>query len=93
MAVAKRRQRELTPNERVRELQVDDRASRAPMRMLDDSWVNAARAWSRQHGFILKGVLDLFDHVASTYYYFGDTWEAAQARAWPDTMEIMCPTT
>jgi hypothetical protein len=85
------RRRSLTPNERVRERQVDDRVARARPRELDESWLAAARAWSRAHRRDVAGVLDMFDTIASTYFYAGDSWETAQARAWSDTVEVLCP--
>lgn len=89
MAVARRRPRELTPNERVKERQVQDRADRARPRELAESWVAAARAWCRANGRELGRVLDLFDELAALHVYCGATWDDAQAKAWTEALELL----
>lgn len=91
MAVRKPKQRVLTPNERVRERQVEDRARRARPRLLDRSWRGAADRFAREHGIRLELVLDTLDEIASTYLYAGDSWEDAQSRAWFDTVAVLTP--
>jgi len=83
--------RKLTPTDRVRDLQREDRVRRAQPRELAEDWVKAARAWARRFGVDVRRVLDTLDEQASIRHYAGEPWDAAQARAWSDTVELLTP--
>lgn len=92
MAVAKRRTRELTPNERVRERQVEDRVERGRFEPREYKWTIDATKLSRDRGVEVDDVLDTFDERALIHEWNGVERDEAERRAWNETVELLCPT-
>jgi hypothetical protein len=93
MGVPRRRPRELTPNERVRERMVDDRVRRGRFEPRSKEWTVKAARLARDRGVDVDDVLDTFDERASMHEWNGYVRAEAEARAWNETVELLCPAT
>lgn len=92
MAVAKRKQRDLTPNERVRERQVEDRVKRGRFEPRSKEWTVKASKLARDRGVDVDDVLNTFDERASLHEWNGFMRAEAEILAWDETVELLCPT-
>lgn len=90
MAVPRRRTRDLTPNERVRERQVEDRVARARPHPRSTEWTVKATNLARSRGVDVDDVLDTFDERASMHEWNGFMRAEAEALAWDETVELLC---
>ncbi len=56
-------------------------------------WVVEANNLTRENRRLdVDHVLDVFDELADLYEWGGDKRDAAEHRAWNDTVELLCPT-
>ncbi len=85
------KQRELTPQARVREREVADRVERARRAdpPLETRWYVVAGELARQLGLDTAGVLDMFAELVQLHVYSGSTRDVAEPIAWQQTEEIL----
>ncbi len=86
MAVAKRRQPE-TPKERA----IADRVRRAKFAPIAERWFEWSGELAQKLGMQASDVLDMFDELASIHVYKGMPREAAEEKAWEQTVDILKP--
>lgn len=85
------KQRELTPQERVREREVADRVERARRAdpPLATQWYVQAGELANQLGLDTAGVLDMFAEMVQLHVYAGSPRDVAEPIAWQQTEEIL----
>lgn len=54
-------------------------------------WQAKAKAFAREHGLVVEGVLDMHDHLADLLEWQGESRSHAEFYAWKQVVELMTP--